>query len=53
MPDLALSCLMQVEHVSSECNYSDANPLSLALHSLQFHSASQTLRRSVAQLVEY
>ena len=42
-PIVALNCLLQIEHVGSEDGGSDDDPLALALHSLRFRSALQTL----------
>ena len=39
----ALNCLLQIEHVNSENEDTDGDPLVLALRSLRFRSASQTL----------
>ena len=43
MPMFALNCLFQIEQVGSESDDTDDDPLSLALCSLCFLSASQIL----------
>ena len=43
MPMFALNCLLQIEQVNSENDDSDDDLLALALRSLRFRSASQTL----------
>ena len=42
-PIIALNCGLQVDQVKSENRHSDNDPLALALHSLRFLSALQTL----------
>ena len=42
-PISALNCLLQLEQVSSDNDYSDDDPLALDSRSLRFRSASQTL----------
>ena len=41
-PNLALNCLLQIEQLNSEDDYSDDDPVSLTLHSLRVCSVLQT-----------
>ena len=43
MVAFALTCLLQIEQVNFESDDSSDDPLALALRSLRFRSASQTL----------
>ena len=42
-PSFTLNCLLQIEHINSENDDTDVDPLALALRFLHFRSASQTL----------